>query len=122
MIIKGLKFKGILIIAFLILVVFVYKSDPAKGPILPCLFHTITGLHCPGCGMTRAVNALMHFNFKEAAGYNILPFILIPMLSVFYIFRKNTKKREPIAIAMVIIAVLFMILRNMEPFSFLAPV
>ena len=122
MIKKSLRIKGVLFIVFFILVVFVYKSDPAKGPILPCFFHTVTGLHCPGCGMTRAVNALMHFNFREAAGYNILPFILTPMLIAFYFLRKNTKKREPIAIAMVVIAVLFMILRNMEPFSFLAPV
>lgn len=27
---------------------------------LPCLFHLLTGLYCPGCGGTRAVYYLLH--------------------------------------------------------------
>ena len=27
---------------------------------VPCLFHLSTGLHCPGCGSTRAVSSFMH--------------------------------------------------------------
>ena len=26
----------------------------------PCMFHTLTGFSCPGCGCTRAVSALLH--------------------------------------------------------------
>lgn len=29
----------------------------------PCLFHTMTGLYCPGCGGTRAVWYLLHGHF-----------------------------------------------------------
>ena len=29
---------------------------------LPCVFHTVTGYYCPGCGGTRAVKALVQGN------------------------------------------------------------
>jgi len=37
-----------------------------------CMFHRITGLQCPGCGMTRAFHALMHGHISEALEYNLL--------------------------------------------------
>lgn len=35
-------------------------------PGLPCLFHEMTGLPCPGCGMTRAIVALLHGDLAQA--------------------------------------------------------
>src|ERR1035437_4948003 len=35
--------------------------DPAKHGFYPiCLFHSLTGLNCPGCGATRAAYQLLH--------------------------------------------------------------
>lgn len=42
------------------------------GHPVPCLFHTITGLSCPGCGSTRAVLALLRLDIREAFCYNLL--------------------------------------------------
>jgi hypothetical protein len=39
---------------------------------IPCLFHQITGLQCPGCGNSRAALALMGLDIKGALGYNLL--------------------------------------------------
>jgi hypothetical protein len=33
---------------------------------LPCGFHAVTGLPCPGCGLTRSVLALLHGHVGES--------------------------------------------------------
>lgn len=44
----------------------------AGVPIWGCPFNMLTGLPCPGCGMTRAVNALLHGNWSQAITYHPL--------------------------------------------------
>ena len=39
---------------------------------LPCPIHLLTGLDCPGCGNTRAAQALMRLDFAAAFNYNLL--------------------------------------------------
>jgi Protein of unknown function (DUF2752) len=45
------------------------------------LFHT----ECYGCGMTRACMHLIHLDFEEAYSYNMLSFIVLPLLAVVWI-------------------------------------
>jgi len=49
-----------------------------------CTFRKITGLLCPACGGTHAVHAMLYGRFAEAAGYNILPFVLPPLAGLRY--------------------------------------
>ncbi len=37
-----------------------------------CFFHNITGLPCPGCGLTRSVAAVLHLHFWEAMRFHPL--------------------------------------------------
>jgi hypothetical protein len=37
-----------------------------------CLFHWLTGLNCPLCGMTRAMLAMVHGRWQETIRYNAL--------------------------------------------------
>ena len=49
-----------------------------------CPFHAITGLACPGCGMTRAMISLGQLKFGAAVGYNFfsMPLFLLMILCV----------------------------------------
>ena len=50
---------------------------------VPCVFRVITGLLCPGCGMTHALIALIHGNFIGAFQYNVLSVTVCPLLLVY---------------------------------------
>jgi len=81
---SGKKFKITAVIswlAFAALLVAVYIYNPADKKETFCWINRTTGLHCPGCGATRAVYYLMRFNFKKAFYYHaygavIAPFVL----------------------------------------------
>ncbi len=61
--------------------VFLHQRGPAGMPWFPgCLFHRLTGLDCPGCGMTRATHAALHGRLMEAFRFNPLGMILLPVL------------------------------------------
>lgn len=45
-----------------------------------CLFHNLVGQECWGCGMTRAVVALMYLDFTTAWAYNRAVVIVAPLL------------------------------------------
>lgn len=60
---------------------------------LSCVFQTIFGIVCPGCGMTRATIAALHLHFKEAFGYHPM-FWSMPILYLYFwidggLFRKG---------------------------------
>ena len=58
-----------------------YRVEPTEGSLYPrCMFHLLTGLHCPGCGTTRCLHALVHGQFRQAAAYNALTLLALPFL------------------------------------------
>lgn len=50
-----------------------------------CIFKLITGHNCPGCGMTRAFDALFQMNFREAYSFNPGIIIIAPLLLFIWI-------------------------------------
>src|SRR5579884_2143881 len=62
--------------------VVLYKAPPTEDSFYPrCMFHALTGLHCPGCGATRCVYALVHGDLRQAAAYNLLFLLALPVLA-----------------------------------------
>lgn len=95
--------------------------DPSNSGVFPpCPTNALTHLHCPGCGTLRALHALLHGNIGEAFSQNALAAVLLPILPFIYFFPKPFRK-PIVPIALLVIFIAFVILRNIECFSFLAP-
>lgn len=120
-----------LLIIIIMLIFFLYLNKN-YGFYIPCLFHKLTNLYCPGCGITRCIVSLLKGNISEAFKYNQLAFILLPFLTVYFIYKiylyltnsqdKIIKKIPNIIwIILLIITILFGILRNIKYFTFLRP-
>lgn len=116
---KNNIFFGIIIFIALTLA---YLGDPLKGPIFPCIFNKLTGLYCPGCGMTRAVHSIMHFRFKNAFRYNMLIFLTPPLLVLYYFtYTRNKVQSKKILAITLVLAIVYGIARNINLFAYLQP-
>jgi hypothetical protein len=49
---------------------FAYAPWAESGPVL-CPFRLLTGLPCPGCGLTRSFCAMAHGNWHSAMGFHL---------------------------------------------------
>jgi len=122
-----MKMKKKLLIgcSLLVMGIFYLKViSPVFNIHIPCIFNKITGLDCPGCGMTRAALSLLDGNIYQAFRWNMLIFILIPLYSVYTILiniEKLTKWGKALELSMLALAIIFFILRNTDKFSWLAP-
>lgn len=100
-----------------------YVSEPGKSAWLPpCIFHRVTGLHCPGCGNTRALHALLHGDVAASLSYNLL---LIPMVvcMIALVVRPDLATKRWLCRTIAGTTLAFFLLRNLPwpPFSLLAP-
>ena len=68
------------IAVILIIGITYYFFVSASGLAVPCVFNKITGLLCPGCGITRMLAAAFRGSFKEAFGYNRALFLTLPVI------------------------------------------
>ena len=71
---KGLSHTIIVFMCCCAGVALLYNYNPAEADFfLPCVFYSLTGLKCPGCGMQRAGHLLLHGRVSES-------FFMCPML------------------------------------------
>jgi hypothetical protein len=111
--------------------------NPTSVNYLPhCVFHDLTGLHCPGCGATRAFYSLAHGQVLLALHCNPLLVLLLPLLAwwgVQWAIAAVRDNRAPAPMghawrgrtvwALVLVICAFWVLRNIPiyPFTLLAP-
>lgn len=111
--------------------VLVFFFNPTTHGFYPvCQFHRLTGLNCPGCGMTRALYALLHGDFKAAWQDNALLVAAVIALPVRVVWLAVNKKNGRPAVKffpgtlfwpLLVVALIFTILRNLPAFAFLSP-
>jgi hypothetical protein len=113
-----------------------FAFDPAGGGFYPpCLLHRCTGLHCPGCGTTRGLHALLHGRVWAAVRYNPLTVLALPFLALAFVnsavrlYSRDGTPRPvrslPPRMGWVVLwlVLAFAVCRNIpfEPFNWLAP-
>lgn len=97
---------------------------------IPCLFYQITGLACPGCGISRFCIALLKGNLPGAIRENLAVALLLPIWLLFYLIRllfhpvcmaKNSRGERILLWGSIFILLLFGVLRNLPGLEFLLP-
>lgn len=74
-------------------------NDPsAPGSRFPgCAFRAVTGLWCPGCGLTRGFHQLLNGHPMSALGYNVfVPVVLVGVLLAFWGWARRCWDRPPL--------------------------
>lgn len=92
------------------------------GFAIPCIFRKLTGLRCPGCGLTRAVLRLARLDLAGAFSCNQFIFIALPavayiIISSDYRYVKSNSRSlsvfgNVLTVVCIVGAVLFAVLRN----------
>ncbi len=60
---------------------------PPDGAGIPvCLFRAMTGLPCPGCGLTRALSSLIQGHAGAAFSYHPFAFVFLPLFATLAAF------------------------------------
>lgn len=74
---------------------------PIEKYMMPCMVYTFTGFYCPGCGGTRAVNALLHGQIIRSFLYH--PIVLyVAVIGGWFMVSQTIERlsRQKIKIAM----------------------
>jgi hypothetical protein len=58
---------------------YVVANPPGAAGSLypPCAFHAVTGLWCPGCGLTRGTHAMLTGDLAAAVGFNLFTPVVV---------------------------------------------
>jgi Protein of unknown function (DUF2752) len=114
-------------------VLHLFPPEQTAGLYPPCFFYLLTGLHCPGCGATRCVDALVHGDLPQALAYNPLLILALPLIAVgvlhmvygLWTGRRLGVLKVPLWLVYALpwVLVAFWVLRNIDvyPLTLLAP-
>lgn len=122
---KRLKKAALFVpLLFVLGLVGVWLSETGHG--IPCIFHAVTGLQCPGCGVTRMLSALLHGDWRGAWESNAAILTLSPVLaglvglSLVCWIRTGSARlprwADAVTVVCVVLLLLFTVARNLPAF------
>ena len=122
---KRLKKAALFVpLLFVLGLVGVWLSETGHG--IPCIFHVVTGLQCPGCGVTRMLSALLHGDWRGAWESNAAVLTLSPVLaglvglSLVRWIRTGSARlprwADAVTVVCVVLLLLFTVARNLPAF------
>lgn len=108
-----------------------FDPNAPGNPFPACMFRALTGYYCIGCGVTRALHALVHGDVLGALSMNPLAILLLPIVPLMIAGSYGWKPRvlSPLMALLVepklwlVVLPGYWIARNLPwfPFSLLAP-
>ena len=124
--------KVISAVAILVTAGFAYMIiNKYTGFYIPCVFHLVTGLYCPGCGVSGMCISIAQLDFVSAFKHNSALLVMSPLfvllfVSIIYRYIKKgslmtSKWQNVLIFIMIAVLLVFGVLRNIPYFSFLAP-
>lgn len=122
---KRLKKAALFVpLLFVLGLVGVWLSETGHG--IPCIFHAVTGMQCPGCGVTRMLSALLHGDWRGAWESNAAVLTLSPVLaglvglSLVRWIRTGSARlprwADAVTVVCVVLLLLFTVARNLPAF------
>ena len=76
---------------------------------IPCFFQTVTGLKCPGCGITHVFMSLMDLDLYGAFHANRFLFVTSPILLLILILNKFYQKSSLVKLLSVFYIILLLV-------------
>lgn len=104
--------------------------DPFRTDIPLCIVYHLTGLHCPGCGASRAVHALLDGELLLALRNNAVIVIAAPLAAAGFVFWTGQRIRgrptdlwpsQPVVMTLFVLVMAYTVARNLPAFWFIAP-
>lgn len=90
------------------------------GWVPRCPFRALTGLDCPGCGTTRAVEALLHGDVGAAIGFNAFAMLYALPVLAWWIVTRLLGRADPVVLrsarwasGLAVAVVVFAVARNL---------
>lgn len=108
-----------------------FDPNAADNPFPACMFRALTGYYCIGCGLTRALHALVHGNLVVAFSMNPLAMLMLPIMPLLaaHSYGWNVRVLRPLMRVItepkfwLVLLPAYWIARNLPwfPFTLLAP-